>query len=252
VVMTGSRSNVTLHLWRGALARARALILPRPHVDRAGPQGGQGLPVLSICRGMQELNVALGGTLATGSRTCPAAWTTARRKATPRSPPPSGIRSRRPGGCSQASSSRPYRGQLAASPGHRCLRQACSRGDRRRRHYRSRRRQGSNVVPARRAMAPEYWFRTDSVSGILAAFGDAVRGTCEERVGQVAARFPQEFPPSVSGVAPEGPAPKADRPGGWSSVRPSRGCAWQWRRPEPGAWLSQRCRGGAVERDDRR
>ena len=66
LLLTGSRSNVEPHHYDGARsaegtlhdAQRDALTLP---LIRAAVDGG--LPVLAICRGIQELNVALGGTL---------------------------------------------------------------------------------------------------------------------------------------------------------------------------------------------
>ena len=66
LLLTGSRSNVEPHHYQGEPSQpgtlhdpARdALTLP---LIRAAV--GAGLPVLAICRGIQELNVALGGTL---------------------------------------------------------------------------------------------------------------------------------------------------------------------------------------------
>src|SRR5258708_7655262 len=66
LLLTGSRSNVEPHHYEGAASEPGtphdperdALTLP---LIRAAI--GAGLPVLAICRGIQELNVALGGTL---------------------------------------------------------------------------------------------------------------------------------------------------------------------------------------------
>ena len=66
LLLTGSRSNVEPHHYGGAPSAEGtlhdpprdALTLP---LIRAAVDGG--LPVLAICRGVQELNVALGGTL---------------------------------------------------------------------------------------------------------------------------------------------------------------------------------------------
>lgn len=68
VMMTGSRSNVHPSLYGGDASEANGpydqlrdsttLPLIRKAIER-------GVPLLAICRGIQELNVALGGTLAT-------------------------------------------------------------------------------------------------------------------------------------------------------------------------------------------
>lgn len=66
LVFTGSPSNVAPHFYGGAPARAPtwedlhrdALALPLIRTAVAA-----GVPILAICRGIQELNVALGGTL---------------------------------------------------------------------------------------------------------------------------------------------------------------------------------------------
>ena len=66
LVLTGSPSNVQPQRYGGA--RARAGTLEDPHRDATTLELvrraiARGLPVLAICRGCQELNVALGGTL---------------------------------------------------------------------------------------------------------------------------------------------------------------------------------------------
>ena len=68
VMLTGARSNVHPSLYGGEASEANgpydherdATTLPliRKAIER-------GVPLLAICRGIQELNVALGGTLAT-------------------------------------------------------------------------------------------------------------------------------------------------------------------------------------------
>jgi putative glutamine amidotransferase len=66
LVFTGSPSNVAPHFYNGPAARQPkhedlhrdALVLPLLRAAIAA-----GVPVLAICRGIQELNVALGGTL---------------------------------------------------------------------------------------------------------------------------------------------------------------------------------------------
>jgi putative glutamine amidotransferase len=66
LLLTGSRSNVEPHHYEGAASEPGTLHDPErdaltlPLIRAAI---GAGLPVLAICRGIQELNVALGGTL---------------------------------------------------------------------------------------------------------------------------------------------------------------------------------------------
>ncbi len=77
VMISGSRSNVHPSLYggdesdsNGPYDRARdatSMELIRRTIDR-------GIPLLAICRGIQELNVALGGTLATEIQDKPGNW----------------------------------------------------------------------------------------------------------------------------------------------------------------------------------
>lgn len=66
LLLTGSPSNVEPHHYGGAPSRAGTLHDPRrdattlPLIRLAVSQG---VPILALCRGHQELNVALGGTL---------------------------------------------------------------------------------------------------------------------------------------------------------------------------------------------
>ena len=66
LILTGSRSNVDPHLYGGPQHPAGTPVDPRRDavtmaLIRAALAAG--LPMLAICRGFQELNVALGGTL---------------------------------------------------------------------------------------------------------------------------------------------------------------------------------------------
>ena len=77
VMLSGSRSNVHPSLYNGDPAEtngpydrprdATTMELIRRTIDR-------GIPLLAICRGIQELNVALGGTLATEIQDIPGNW----------------------------------------------------------------------------------------------------------------------------------------------------------------------------------
>ncbi|TWG99703.1 putative glutamine amidotransferase [Mesorhizobium sp. J18] len=68
VMLTGSKSNVDPELYGGERSEQNGPYDPRrdattlPLIRKAIEQG---IPLLAICRGIQELNVALGGTLAT-------------------------------------------------------------------------------------------------------------------------------------------------------------------------------------------
>jgi putative glutamine amidotransferase len=66
LLLTGSPSNVAPHRYDGAAPRpGTRLDERRDETNFALIAGalGQGVPLLAICRGLQELNVALGGTL---------------------------------------------------------------------------------------------------------------------------------------------------------------------------------------------
>lgn len=77
VMLSGSRSNVYPELYGGDIAEingpydrprdATTMPLIRRTIER-------GIPLLAICRGIQELNVALGGTLATEIQDIPGNW----------------------------------------------------------------------------------------------------------------------------------------------------------------------------------
>src|SRR4029078_10317830 len=68
VMVTGSKSNVHPSLYDGDPSEANGPYDPArdattlPMIRKALERGG---PLLAICRGIQELNVALGGTLGT-------------------------------------------------------------------------------------------------------------------------------------------------------------------------------------------
>jgi putative glutamine amidotransferase len=67
IILTGSRSNVAAEFYGGRPQASDPLAedLKRDHVTLplARQAVERGIPLLAVCRGMQELNVALGGTL---------------------------------------------------------------------------------------------------------------------------------------------------------------------------------------------
>ncbi len=74
LLLTGSPSNVEPHLYEGGDSETPDLHDPKRDATtlpmiRAAIE--EGLPVLAICRGIQELNVALGGTLTQRVQTVP-------------------------------------------------------------------------------------------------------------------------------------------------------------------------------------
>jgi putative glutamine amidotransferase len=72
LLFPGGASNVEAHRYRGQ-ASADMLVDPdRDHVALALMQAAasRGMPVLAICRGFQEMNVAFGGTLHTDIHAC--------------------------------------------------------------------------------------------------------------------------------------------------------------------------------------
>ncbi|MHB1109800.1 MAG: gamma-glutamyl-gamma-aminobutyrate hydrolase family protein [Devosia sp.] len=192
VVMTGSRSNVHPSNYGMAPSPASEPYDPdrdRMSIDLVRKALAEGLPVLSICRGMQELNVALGGTLATEIQDLPG-------RMDHRAPP------------SDAQEARfAIRHPVAVRPGgllHGIVKSA-------RIEVNSLHRQAiDELAPGLRIEAtaadgtieavsggnpnafllgvqwhPEYWFHTDAASAaILAAFGAAVREYLAKRAGR--------------------------------------------------------------------
>ncbi|MDP1730690.1 MAG: gamma-glutamyl-gamma-aminobutyrate hydrolase family protein [Devosia sp.] len=184
VVMTGSRSNVHPSHYG---ATASPLHEPfdedrdRMSIELVHKSLAKGLPMLCICRGMQELNVALGGTLATEIQDLPG-------RMDHRAPPDDAQEARfairhpvevRPGGLlhrivrsglidvnslhRQAIDRLAPGLQVEATAADGTI-EAVSIGD-----------PPSFVLGVQ--WHPEYWFRPDASSAaIFAAFGDAVRG----------------------------------------------------------------------------
>jgi putative glutamine amidotransferase len=191
VVITGSKSNVHPSLYGGEPTEANGPYDPDrdattlPLIRKAI---GRGVPLLAICRGIQELNVALGGSLATEMQDRPGS-----------------LDHRAPVSTDQDERFA-IRQKVAITPGS-CLAGIFGPGEI---MVNSLHRQGIERLAPRldveavaedgtveavsvrgaRGFAvgvqwhPEYWVKTDAVSaGIFRAFGDAVRAHKAGRVG---------------------------------------------------------------------
>ena len=161
LLFTGSPSNVEPANYEGPPSAdgtlhdperdATTLPLIRNAIDA-------GVPIFCICRGFQELNVALGGSLPSGgSRPARADRSSLRRQPAPRRAVRARTRCnpchRRPAGLTLAGAG--GHGQFAARPGDRSPRPAApGRGDSARRSDRGRARQRRARLRARRAVAP--------------------------------------------------------------------------------------------------
>lgn len=195
VMMTGSKSNVHPSLYGADPTEANGPYDPDrdattlPLVRKAIEKG---VPLLAICRGIQELNVALGGTLATEIQERPGA-----------------MDHRAPAGDNQDERFA-IRQAVTIKPGS-CLAGVFGAGDIQVNsvHRQAVDRLGANLqveavapdgtveaVSVRDAPAfavgvqwhPEYWVHSDSNSArIFAAFGDAVREHAAQRTGMKAA-----------------------------------------------------------------
>ena len=189
VVMTGSRSNVHPSNYGVEASAAHEPYDPdrdRMSFDLVRQALAKGLPVLSICRGMQELNVALGGTLATEIQDLPG-------RMDHRAPPSDAQEARfairhpvevRKGGLLHdiAKSER-----IEVNSLHRQAIDKLAPGL----HIEASAADGTIEAVSRVNSAsfllgvqwhPEYWFRTDKTSAaIFAAFGEAVRRFAAKR-----------------------------------------------------------------------
>lgn len=196
VMMTGSKSNVHPSLYGGDASEANGPYDPDrdattlPLIRRAIERG---VPLLAICRGIQEMNVALGGTLATELQERPGS-----------------LDHRAPVSDNQDERFAIHQ-SISIKPGS-CLAGVFGAGDIKVNsvHRQGVDRLGGNLqveavaedgtveavsVKNARAFAvgvqwhPEYWVHTDSASAkVFKAFGDAVRLHATERtVGRVAA-----------------------------------------------------------------
>ncbi len=190
VILTGSRSNVQPRLYKGP-----------PHPEGT-PEDEQrdattmrliraaiaaGIPVFAICRGLQELNVALGGSLHQRLQDLPGPHGPF-DPAAPQRPHPhrQGARGPRHAGKLAASARRGRRhpGELAAQPGHRRLAPGLAvEGVAPDGTIEAVRLPGASALTIGVQWHPEYDFATDAVSrNLFAAFGAAVRNRTEDHL----------------------------------------------------------------------
>ena len=180
LLLDGSPSNVEPHLYGEAHDATPSLHDPArdgttlPLIRAALARG---LPLLAICRGIQELNVALGGSLHQEVHALPGRLdhrAPARHRRRSLRAPPLGALLRQP---------RPARGlptaagELAAWPGDRPGRPGPGRGSGGRgRHHRGGARGDAPGFALGVQFHPEWHARTDAAHGaIFPAFGDACR-----------------------------------------------------------------------------
>ena len=134
LVFTGSPSNVEPHRYQGPAERARHAARSGARCDDAAadPQGGRcGVPVLGICRGFQEMNVAFGGTLHQRLHEVPGHLDHRDDETQPLEVQygPAHEVTLEPGGVLRAAGRRrSHPGELAALPGHRAARAGAGRG----------------------------------------------------------------------------------------------------------------------------
>lgn len=207
VIVTGSRSNVHPS-WYGGDGRdthgpydqardATTLPLIRAAIER-------GVPLLAICRGIQELNVAMGGTLKADIQDGPGIWD---HRA------PAGENQDERFAIRQPVSVAPQ-GCLAAILGENdvLVNSVHAQGiDRLAEGLRVEAEAGDGTIEAvsvRQAPGfaigvqwhPEYWIRTDSVSQrLFSAFGDAVRAHRATRMGVAHEATRRAGEPAISG-----------------------------------------------------
>lgn len=195
VLITGSRSNVHPSLYGGEATEANGPYDPARDATtfpliRAAIE--RGVPLLAICRGIQELNVALGGSLATEIQEQEGIWDHRAPDSTDQDVRFS-IRqsvSIKPGSCLAGIFGS---GEIMVNSVHR---QAVARlGDRL--QVEAAAEDGTieavSVIDAPAFAVgvqwhPEYWAKTDDASGrIFRAFGDAVRAHAKARTRQLIA-----------------------------------------------------------------
>jgi putative glutamine amidotransferase len=125
LLLTGSPSNIEPHHYQGEASAPDTIHDPKRDATtlpliRAAVAAG--VPVLAICRGLQELNVALGGTLYQNVHEVPGRFDHRSDKSKPIAerfgPLPPGAPGRRRRSC-RARRQHGDHGQFAARPGHR-------------------------------------------------------------------------------------------------------------------------------------